>query len=161
MVPCRYRPEAKAFPVATHATLAGFPRHLVKEAMNKIVKDIATPVFFLIFRNPNTWRDGRWFCILIGSCLVSILVFDTGETTPPQFCEKCTPQCRNAQEIGYMGLVSAFNELHPEIAHAGLHVSWFRIDSLNCAGCAPREKPEGLHFMYPYPIDIDRLSCWC
>ena len=35
-----------------------------------------------------------------------------------------------SQEIGYMGLVSAFNELHPEIASAGLHVSWIRIDSL-------------------------------
>ncbi len=49
-----------------------------------------------------------------------------------------------SQEIGYMGLVSAFNELHPEIASAGLHVSWTRIDSLNCASCAPREKLEGL-----------------
>lgn len=55
----------------------------------------------------------------------------------------------NAQEIGYMGLVSAFNELHPEIASAGLHVSWIRIGSLNCSGCAPREKPEGLHSQYP------------
>lgn len=79
-------------PMGNKCHLGGVSRHLEKKRWKKSSRICYACCSFNL-QESQTWRDGRWFCILIGSCLVSILFFDTGETTPPQFCEKCTPQC--------------------------------------------------------------------
>lgn len=70
--------------VATKATLRG-SRHLEKKRWRFVNDKLC-----FLSSGSQIWRDGRWFCILKGSCLVSILVFDTGKSTPSQFGQKCT-----------------------------------------------------------------------